>query len=308
MRVLLLTNTRSGRGKAADLARTVSRALTNAGHEVELVEASRRPHSPEGTSAAELAEGVGGFARADVVVSIGGDGTIFHALPDLIRDRAPVYHVPGGNENLFAREFGMTREPQRLVSALTGGFDRERCETVDVGTVDGKPFVLMVSMGPDAGVIHRLDGLRTRAVGHAMYLQPTIEEGLRPHLARLTVTVDGKPLIESRRGHLLVANCGRYALGLDPARPADMRDGLLDVVFFPATTSVAAALWLARCVIGEPRDWSGALVAKGREILVTTEERAPWQTDGEADGWLEPGETLRLGVMPGALRVLRPAP
>lgn len=299
MRVLVLANERSGAGKARHLARVLVARLEEGGHAVLLVDPAAE--SASGTAGGDGSARVHGVPP-DAVVAVGGDGTIFHTLPALVRDGTPVYHVPGGNENLFAREFGMTSDPALVLSALRAA----RELVVDVGLVDGAPFALMVSIGPDAGVIHRLHAARRRASGHAMYLRPSLAEALRPHLPRLTIRVGDREVVSGRRGLAVVANCRRYALRLDPARRADMRDGELDVVFLPAGSTARALLWLARCLVGEPGDWEGAVVARGSEVRVEAADRAPWQVDGEAGGWLEPGVPLVLGVSGGSLRVLCP--
>jgi diacylglycerol kinase (ATP) len=284
VRVLMLANRRSGTGGAARLAGRLADALRNAGHRVEVSDPAE----------ADL------NGSAEVVVAVGGDGTIHHALPGLVDRQLPVFHAPGGNENLFARQFGMGRSPEALVRAL----ERPRLLRADVGLVGRRPFAIMVSVGPDAGVIHRLHEGRSRATGHAMYLGPTLRECLRPHLPRLRILVDGRELVGPTRGFVVVANCRRYALGLDPARRADMTDGLLDVVFFPASSTAGALVWLARCVAGDPARW-GAPGAAAAEIRIEALDRAPWQVDGEAGGWIEPGGVLTLGVSPGALSVVQ---
>ncbi len=289
MRVLLLANLRSGRGRAAALTTALERELAGRGHAIVVRDVCAGSGPPLPAHA--------GFADVDVVVSVGGDGTIHHALPDLIASKRPVYHAPGGNENLFAREFGMAPDPVVLARAIEGG----RIEAVDAGVAGDRPFALMVSVGPDAGVIHRLSASRRRATGHAMYLGPVAGELLRPHLPRLSVVVDGRTVVEGRRGVVVVANSGRYALRLDPARGADVRDGLLDVVFLPASTSAGTLVrGVARALgLGSPG-------TRGALVTIESVEPAPWQTDGEVGGWLSPGEPLRLSPLPGALRVLCP--
>ena len=292
MRAIVLANRKSGRGKAATIAGRIASRLERAGHRVE----SLQP----GASAPSCGAPARAIATADAVVAVGGDGTIHHALPDLLASRTPVYHAPGGNENLFAREFGMTGEPGDVLRALERGPETR----IDAGTVNTTPFALMVSIGPDAGVIHRLHADRTRASGHAMYRKPILAECREPSLPELTIAVEGKAIVTEQRGFVMVANCRRYALGLDPARTADMQDGRLDVVFFPARTIAHALVWVARCAIGDPTDWPGVVAAQGADIVLASTTPAPWQVDGEAGGWLEPREPLRLGVLPGALRVL----
>ena len=300
MQVLVLANSRSGKGKSAAIAERLTAALTDAGHHPVRFQPAPAPPGPIQTDPR--------FADADAVVAVGGDGTVYHALPQRLRSQTPVYHAPGGNENLFAREFGMTADPANLLRALNRG----PSAPLDVGTVTTHdstlPFAIMLSIGPDASVIHRLHAHRTRASGHAMYLAPTLAECRDPHLPVLTIRVDGQPVVTGQRGFAIVANCRRYALGLDPARNADVRDGRLDLVFFPAASIAGALLWMARCMLGDPLDWRGVTVARGTSFEIDTDAPAPWQVDGEAGGWTEPGEPLCLGVRPGALHVLSAGP
>ncbi len=294
MAVLFVINRASGTGRAGRLASVFVRACEAAGVFVGVCDA--RDARPGGVSREAY------YARFDAVVVVGGDGTLHHLLPAVSAAGVPVYHAPAGTENLFAREFGMTREPGDLLRAL----EQRRMRRVDLATIDGTPFSLMVSFGPDAGVIHRLDAMRGRAAGHAMYLRPVFAEVWRPHIARVGVRVDGREVVADQRGMLVVANSRQYARRLDPARGADMGDGLLDVVFFPGRTTARMLLWAARCAAGDQLDALGAVSVRGGEVEVTAHGRTPWQCDGEAGGWLDAGQSVRLGVRPGALRVLAP--
>jgi diacylglycerol kinase (ATP) len=293
MGVLIMTNAASGRGRAARLGEAIAGALGASGQ------------TPEVRDARACARDHGGparFAGFDAVVVVGGDGTLHYLLPDLAASLTPVYHVPAGTENLFAREFGMTPDAEALQAALR----QKRVRQVDLASADDRCFVLMASVGPDAGVIHRLHAARSRAAGHLMYVRPVLQEFVRPHLPRVRVVVDGEPVVDGRRGVVVVANSRQYARRLNPACEADMSDGLLDVVFLPAHSSASVLAWGGRCARRAQFIGGRAVFVRGREVEVTSHQRAPWQCDGEAGGWLGPGDPLRLAVQPGALRVLCP--
>ncbi|HZW10269.1 MAG TPA: diacylglycerol kinase family protein [Phycisphaerales bacterium] len=289
MTVLIVTNEASGCGRAKGLGAAIAAALKASDSAPEVRDARL-------CTAGEC------FAAFDAVVIVGGDGTLHHLLRGLAASGAPVYHVPAGTENLFAREFGMGAD----ASALRDALRRRRELPVDLATIAGRPFALMFSIGPDAGVIHRLHNVRKRAAGHLMYVRPVLQELGRPHLPRVRVVVDGGAVVEGERGVLLVANCRQYARRLNPARDADMRDGVLDIVFFPARSSAGVIAWGARCARGAQFAGRGALRLRGREVEITALDRAPWQCDGEAGGWLGPGEQTRITLHPAALRVLCP--
>ncbi len=308
-------------------AQGVAESLRGAGHTVE-VRAVGPGVGPAGTPE----------VNADVIVVAGGDGTLLHAVGAWGGTAGPVapagtqapafYHLPWGNENLFAREFAMGRDTGALAAALSEG----RRERVDLGwamvmhrtgtgtearSADGtarQRFLIMVSIGPDAGVIHRLHATRTSAGGYRAYLGPFIAKCLRPSFPRLAIRVDGREVVRSRRGLLIVANCRRYALGIDPARRADMTDGLLDVVLLPCATVTGALAWLALARLGCHLRSRRAIVARGREVEVENagSRPAPVQFDGEIGPVLGPagpggrGGVLRIGVEPAAVTVLRP--
>lgn len=293
------------------VARVMDAALREAGHEVwaDVV-------SPE----LEL------DASAELVVVVGGDGTVHHAARRLIGAPAAIYHVPTGTENLFARQFGMTRDASVLLRAI------ERCEVrcVDVATTRGLgvgdsagrsghggaedsvragpdgAFLLMLSIGPDAGVVQRLAAARTGSIGHWSYAWPIVKEVVRPSLPRLTVDVDGKRVVDGRSGLLIVANSREYGARLDPAFLASITDGVLDVVFLPAGSSASVVAWAARARAKVHRRSSRLVYETGREVRVTCESAAmPYQIDGEFGGVVG-GAGMMVSVVPGALRVLCP--
>lgn len=247
------------------------------------------------------------LARSDALVVVGGDGTVHHAAEAAIEADTPIYHAPTGNENLFARDWGMTRGPEALLGAL----DRWDVARMDVGRIGGRAFLLMCSLGPDASVIHRVDSCRNRPVGHLAYALPVVAEALGPRMATVTVRVDGDVVVERRRGQLIIANSRQYALRLDPARGAVPTDGRLDVVFLETTTTLGMLGWGLRCAWGAQASGRGYRAGSGRQVAVEVHaETAPLQVDGERPGgdWRDAVEaegSLVAEIDPGVLPVLR---
>lgn len=285
MRVALVANPTSGRGRALPLREAVAAALAARGHEP----------VPLGLSEAVRVR------EADAAVVFGGDGTLHGVLPALA-DGPPVYHAPLGTENLFAREFAMRPDAGEVCSAV----DRAASRTIDLGEAAclgaSRPFVVMLSVGPDAGVIRRLHMARRGPITHAAYIAPILGEALRPSLAPLTIVADGREVIRAATGTLVVANLRQYGLRIDPAPDADPADGLLDLVFMPCTTGLGV---LARTLASRLRRHGAAVVRlRARAFEVRSERSVPVQADGECMPWGEGGLDLRLWVRPGAMRVL----
>lgn len=285
MRIRIVHNPGSGRGVAARAAERVRAVLARAGH------------TPDRRAAGD-AEG----EPADLLVLIGGDGTVKHALDEAIARDTPVYHIPVGNENLFAREFGMLRDPEALARAI----ERWDVCRIDVGVAESgagrERFAIMLSVGPDASVIHRMQRGGREIPGHLAYLGPIAEEVGQPALVPVWATVDGRTLARGEQGMLIAANIRRYAFGLDPAREADPRDGLLDVVFIPAA-GVWPLLWAGLAgLAGNLRAVRGVVMDRGARVEVCA-PGGPVQADGEA---VEAGESIVISVQRRALRILLP--
>jgi diacylglycerol kinase family enzyme len=249
---------------------------------------------------------------------IGGDGTMRHSLPELLRAQVPAYHIPLGTENLFSRAMGthFGTDYMSNVHQLAAWAQARRPQRVDLLTMH-TPMradaiglaAIMISVGPDASIVHRLAIVRTGAITHFSYTRPILAEALAPYLPHLTITLDGKPFVDNQRGWLLIANMPTYARRLNPCRNASPSDGLLDVAFFPATSTIGMLHWLARCALRQQLEadsaMRGAIVSRAHSVSVASWS-APLKMQADGDQLSLPTGTMRLevSVRPGALPVL----
>src|SRR5512143_1320225 len=87
---------------------------------------------------------------ADRIVIGGGDGTISNALPELLQLDKPLAVLPLGTANDFARSLGL---PQAGLAAARVAL-QGRAHQVDVGLVNGRPFLNVASVGIAAKISH----------------------------------------------------------------------------------------------------------------------------------------------------------
>jgi diacylglycerol kinase family enzyme len=291
--VVVVSNPIAGRGAAGRVAAEACAALERAGM------AAVRVESGLGGRAA-MENAIRAVPGARAIVVCGGDGTVQAVAGVAHETGVPVYQVPMGTENLFAREFGMTRRLDRMVEAV-----RElRVVRVDLARCNGAWFLLMCSVGPDAAVVRRLAKARRGAITHWSYARHVAAEIVRPTVQRITVRVDGREVVGGRAGMAVVANSRQYALRLDPAYRASMRDGELDVVFLPARGRVGLVKWLMLSRM-RAQSWGGRGLVRERGRCVEIENCGgglAFQMDGEAGREAE--AVLRIEVVPGALGVV----
>jgi len=290
--ILILFNPISGGGRAERAAVDLATSLRAAGHTADLAATRREPAGDW------LAQRLG---EVSLLVVVGGDGTVRAAAGAAIRTRTPLYHVPFGTANLFAREFGMDRHARTLHRAI----DRFNVRWVDTAEADGEGFVLMASVGYDAEVVHDLAAHRGRSISYLSYAGPLLRQLRRWQPATMSLAVDDRPLGRTPTpGTVVVANARRYAFGLNPARTADMADGLLDVVYFPTASRRQLLTWIVKLRLGWRLDDPAMVVGRGATVQIECDRPQRLQLDGDAPNDRTARTRFSLSVRPAVLPVL----
>ena len=201
MSILVTFNPISGAGRAERLASGLRDEARVAGLDLELRETSPGPAEDWLRPA---------LAGREALVVVGGDGAIRRAAPEAARADVPLVHYPAGNENLFARDFGMTADPAAWSPLRFGR--RHRVDLVHVEMPDRSPevVVLMASFGLDAEVVHDLDARRTGGVNNLSYVLPIARQLLAYEAPVISARVDGEVVAERVPGFGLIANSSQY--------------------------------------------------------------------------------------------------
>jgi diacylglycerol kinase family enzyme len=126
----------------------------------------------------------------DVVVTLGGDGTVNEAVNGLMtaadvlagRTTAPAYRlpalavVPGGSTNVFARALGLPRDWIEGTGVILAGLRDGRHRVIGLGRADDRYFTFCAGMGLDAAVVRRVEQarLRGRTSTPALYVRSMI--------------------------------------------------------------------------------------------------------------------------------------
>lgn len=291
MRTTVLFNPVAGRGLGERAARSLAQQLDRAGHVSTLTPTPAEPH-PGWLSAS--------LAASDLVVVVGGDGAVRMAAAELMNGKIPLYHFPFGTENLFAREFGSTRNVRQLLDAI----QRNRIQPVDVACVGDDVFLLMLSIGFDAAVVADLNSRRTGPIRHLSYVAPIARQLVRWRPPQLTIEADGVRVVDRQRGFVVVANSAQYAVRLKPAPRASMVDGELDIVFFPCPSRLSVPIWMVRCRLGRQTTSAGMISRRAALVRILCDPPESMQIDGDAPAEpIERGEVV-IVVRTRALPVL----
>lgn len=172
MKVLLLVNPFSSSVTAR--TRVVIRKALAGDHDVELVETARRDH------ATRLAQGAAA-SGVDVVVVLGGDGTVNEAANGLAGSRTALAVLPGGSTNVFARSIGLPNDPIESTAVVLEALEAGSIRRVGLGVANGRYFCFHVGMGFDAALVEQVEkraGLK-RWAGHALFMYAGVDTLIR---------------------------------------------------------------------------------------------------------------------------------
>ena len=160
MRVLVVVNPRatSTTKRERDVLAHALGGYANVGARLDIAETDERGHAVD-LAAAAMRNGT------DVVVALGGDGTINEVVNGLLADGVhpgvpALGVVPAGSTNVFARALGLPNDPIEatgaLLEALRGGSRRR----VSLGRADDRYFAFATGMGFDAAIVERVEDRR----------------------------------------------------------------------------------------------------------------------------------------------------
>ncbi len=172
MRILFVVNASASSVTAR--ARVVIQKALAADHAVTVASTSRRGH------ATRLAQGAA-TEGADVVVVLGGDGTVNEAANGLVGTGTALAVLPGGSTNVFARSLGMTNDPIEATGELLPALAAGDFPTVGLGQANGRYFLFHVGAGYDAAVVAEVEkraGVK-RFLGSAVFVTAAVSTWAR---------------------------------------------------------------------------------------------------------------------------------
>ena len=304
MRVLLLVN--SAASSVTARRRVVIQKALSADHAVTLAETSRRGH------ATRLAQGAAA-AGTDVVVVLGGDGTLNEAANGLAGTSCALAALPGGSTNVFARTIGLPNDPIEATSDLLDALEAGHIKRVGLGSVNGRYFLFHVGMGLDAAAVaqvERRSGLK-RYAGHPLFIFAGFDTWIRHYdrsRPRFSVRYEDGTVVDD--GYLSIClNTNPYTyLGNRPlnlAPETTLERGLAVVTV--RTLAFGRTLRIIGSALGQGRHLRTSRWTDHRSDLtrltVTGYGPFPYQVDGD---YLGETELLEISHEPNILRLVLP--
>lgn len=301
-RVLVVVNPTSRHGAAGRRFDALERRLrAGLGADFEVAR-TRAPRD------AERIAREGARAGAELLVVVGGDGTVSEVVSGLLSaglgESARIGLVPFGTGGDLSRTLGIPRDPDAAIARLLEGEVR-RLDAGRVRYLDRRGreatawFLNIASLGLSGLVTELVNAAPKRLGGRLSFLIGTVRAIARWQSARVSLRVDGELLHDGPLDLAAAANGRYFGGGMHVAPRARPDDGLLDVVVVPRLGKARLLAKLPLIYRGSHLDRPEVGFARARRVEADAEPGRVWiELDGEPLGTLP----ATIEILPGAVR------
>lgn len=226
-RIVFILNPISGTTSKAGVPHLIDTILDKDRFDYTIAETQRAGHASQLAKQA-VDDGV------DIVVAVGGDGTVNEVARSLVQSHTALAIIPCGSGNGLARHLMLPMNVKGALEVIN------KCEihNLDYGTINGMPFFCTCGMGFDAFISMKfaMSGKR----GPITYLENVLKEGLK-YKPETYILEDETGTKQYEAFLISIANASQYGNDAYIAPQASMHDGLMDIIIMEPFDVLEAA-------------------------------------------------------------------
>ena len=235
--------------------------------------------------------------RSDIVVAIGGDGTVSEVAAGLLGTEKALGIIPCGSGDGLALHLGISRSPAKAVRTLNEAY----VTRMDAARMDGRPFFCTAGVGLDADVSLEFSRSSTRGLG--TYVSMAWEKWKQRDLKDRYVVETDTETWAGPAVFVTVGNANQWGNEARIVPKASLRDGLLDVTVVQPFSTLEIPDLAARLMTGKADTSHHVRSFRSTRVHIHRDHAGPAHCDGDP---FEGGVDLQLEIMPGALNVVVP--
>ena len=239
----------------------------------------------------------------DLVIGMGGDGTIGGVIRGMVNSNVPLGIIAAGTENDFAHTLGIPDDLKAACELIASG----RTRRVDLGRLETKKtdrfdFFMVTAIGLVATVFPMVKNVPE---GDYSGIMDAIRTLLRFNTSpKVYMTLDDQPEIEVETMLVTIANTPLIGLNNILAPDASLEDGLLDIAVYPGFSKMELAAYFARTAKQMSTADDKVQRYRAKKIKIKTEPKL----DIAAEGLMMGRGKAWIKALPAALQVLAPEP
>jgi len=232
--------------------------------------------------------------KYDIIVAVGGDGTVNEIASALVGSNAVLGILPFGSGNGLSRFLGIPMNIEKAIANLNTG----NIAVIDSAQANGKAFFNMAGMGFDAHISEAFSHGKKR--GFITYVKTSLQEVIKYKSQTYNIEIDDA--VYNRKAFMLsFANSSQYGNNAHVSPQASVQDGLLDVCVIKPFPLYRFPEMCIRMFTKTANKSSFVEIIRGKHIIVKRDNPAPMHLDGEPE---IAGKEIEINIVPCSLKVI----
>lgn len=231
--------------------------------------------------------------KVNLVVCVGGDGTVNETAQVLKDSETALAIIPTGSGNGLARHLRIPMDYKKAIALLIEG----KQVAIDTFLVNGRFAVNLVGVGFDALVAHRFAALKVR--GLKSYIN-TVIRSISDFEEMKFIDVEGK---QQRAWMMCIANSSQFGNNARIAPHAQVNDGLLDIVLVKRPSIMQMIPFAVKMFNGKLGTSNSYKCIKAKKYSAQFNNTQPLHIDGEPAGMVS---SVEVQIIPQSLNIIIP--
>ena len=213
----------------------------------------------------------------DIIVAVGGDGTINEVATNMLGARQTFAIVPYGSGNGLSRHLHLPLKPDKVITEVINKGVKSK---IDTAAMNGVPYISIAGVGFDAIIadVFAKDPKR----GIKTYVKLVTKEYLHFQPKRYHLILDDKEEIDCAPLFISFANSNQFGSNAVVSPSASLNDGLLDVCIFKKPNMLQVPYIAERLLTSKIDRTKIVDIHKAKKINVIREQEEIANIDGEA--------------------------
>jgi len=231
----------------------------------------------------------------DIVVAVGGDGSVNEVAKGLIGTSTAMAIIPAGSGNGLARHLNIPMELKKAMSVINSA----NVTTIDTIQLNDETFVNVAGVGFDAHIGWAFANFGKR--GFSSYLKVILRELPKYKEQDFELIINGE-VIHKKAFLISFANGSQWGNNVHIAPLADVADGIMDIAVLSNVTLLGGVQIAYKLLRKTLHDSNFLEIIKTKEVIVN-QKNSIAHIDGEP---ITVGNTLTIKVNPLSLKVIVP--
>jgi YegS/Rv2252/BmrU family lipid kinase len=269
-KILFIINPISGGHKKEKIIYSIPKILDNNRFEISI---SRTQFAGHATEIAKNAV----KNNVDIVVAVGGDGTINEVASPLVNSKTALGIIPCGSGNGLARDLGISLKYKKALQQI----NELIIKPIDVGVCNNQLFISVAGIGFDAKVAHDFNrGKKRKFLGYAWAI---LKDFCFAKDQNFEIELEDEIIID-KFFFITIANCSQWGYNVKVAPEAKLEDGIFHVVLCKKPSFFLIIPFGISVLLKKIVSSKYCIIKTSKKIKLYSETKLFYHIDGDAKG------------------------